>query len=200
MFSNKHNRNKGFSLNEVLISVAIIGVVSTAIGTFQSTLFLKDRSFRGTILATQEARLALRRFLEESRAASQSSVGSYAINSAQDNSITFYADSDGDGLKERYRYFISGTNLNKGVLTPTGSPIGYTGSEKIIYAIHNLSTTTAPIFTYYDTNDATITPPVTASLVRSVRMSVSIAPDLNKASSTISFSTRSTFRNLRDNY
>jgi Tfp pilus assembly protein PilE len=195
------NFKKGLSFVEILVAVTIVSVISIAVGTFQAGIFSNDREFRARILANEESRLTLRRFLEETRMASQSSLGSYAISAASNNSFTFYSDSNSDGLKERFRYFISGRDLVKGVIIPTGNPLVYvSGNEKIQYMVHNISTTTASIFTYYDTNNATMTSPISASLVRSVLVSFSITPDINKASTTINFSTRSTLRNLKDNY
>jgi prepilin-type N-terminal cleavage/methylation domain-containing protein len=189
---------RGLTLSEILVVVAIVSVIMVVVGTFQSGTFKRDRDFRARIMATEEARLGMRRFLEETRMASQSSEGAYAINSAQNNALTFYADTDNDGLKERFRYYISGSSLMKATLKPSGSPLTYTGTEKNHYVAHNISTTTASLFVYYDTNNATITSPVTAALVRSVRLSFYIKLDPNIASSTVPFSVFSTFRNLKD--
>jgi hypothetical protein len=116
--------------------------------------------------------------------------------------MTLYSDSDGDNIKDRVRYFVSGNQLKKGILVPTGSPLDYVpANEKIFTQISSLASTTE-IFTFYDTNNATMTSPATPILVRSVKINVLINLDRqgNAATGTVPFTTIGTFRNLKDNY
>lgn len=197
-----HRKNtSGFTVVELLVSLFIVSMIVGVLALFQTETFKKDRAFRARLVAIQEARLTLRRFLEETRSASPSSIGAYPISLAQDDAFTLYSDVDGDAIKDRVRYFVSGGSLKKGVLKPTGSPLVYNqANEKVFIQISKLATTTN-IFTYYDTNNATMTQPVSPSLIRSARINLTIALDSQYgATTTVLFETRGTFRNLKDNY
>ncbi len=200
MYPHKKNTS-GFTLVELLVSLFIVSIIVVVLALFQTETFKKDRAFRARLVSIQEARLTLRRFLEEARSASPSSTGAYPISLAQADAFTLYSDVDGDAIKDRVRYFVSAGSLKKGVLKPTGSPLVYNqANEKVFTQITKLATTTN-IFTYYDTNNATMTQPVSPSLVRSARINLLIALDSQYgATTTVFFETRGTFRNLKDNY
>jgi type II secretory pathway pseudopilin PulG len=200
MYSSKR-KTSGFTVVELLVSLFIVSMVVVVLALFQTETFKKDRAFRARLVSIQEARLTLRRFLEETRSASPSSTGAYPISLAQADAFTLYSDVDGDAIKDRVRYFVSGGSLKKGVLKPTGSPLVYNqANERVFTQITKLATTTN-IFTYYDTNNATMTQPVSPSLVRSARINLVVALDSQYgATTTVSFETRGTFRNLKDNY
>jgi type II secretory pathway pseudopilin PulG len=200
MYSSKR-KTSGFTVVELLVSLFIVSMVVVVLALFQTETFKKDRAFRARLVSIQEARLTLRRFLEETRSASPSSTGAYPISLAQADAFTLYSDVDGDAIKDRVRYFVSGGSLKKGVLKPTGSPLVYNqANERVFTQITKLATTTN-IFTYYDTNNATMTQPVSPSLVRSARINLVVALDSQYgATTTVLFETRGTFRNLKDNY
>ncbi len=192
----------GFTLAETLVAVAIVSLIAVAIGTFQGDIFRKERIARSRILATEQERITLRRFIEEARNTSMSSTGSYPIVVADSNSFTFYADTDNDNLKERFRYYVDNGNLKKAVMKPVGSPATYTGPEKVTTLVTSIASSTTQIFTYYDTNGVVLPNPANVSLVRSVQMRVSsVVYDVNGlATTTVAQETRATLRNLKDNY
>lgn len=199
-FLRKHNQ--GFTIAETLIMVAIISVISISIGVFQSDIFRKEKIARSRILATEQHRIALRRFVEEARNISMSSTGTYPILTADSNAFTFYADTDNDNLKERIRYYIENGNLKKAVMKPVGSPVTYTGTEKISSVVSSIASSSIQVFTYYDTNGVALSNPATVSSIRSVQMKVSsVILDSNGiATTTVAQETRATLRNLKDNY
>jgi hypothetical protein len=177
--------------------------VVAMVGLFQSNVFTNDRFARTRLLAIEEARTTLRRFLEETRNLSYGHDGSYPITLSNNNAFTFYADVDGDNLKERVRYFTATSSnqivLKKAVLKPTGSPLAYTGVEKVSTLVSDIKNTNQNLFFYYDTSDELLTGTVVPSLVRSTALSLVIGVG-GVTTSSVSFQTRSTFRNLKDNY
>lgn len=195
--------NSGFTAAEILVVIGILSILMLFVGTFQSDIFRKERIARSRILATEQERLTLRRFLEEVRNISNSSTGAYAIALADANEFTFYSDTDNDNLKERFHYYIQSGVLKKGVLKPTGSPAAYTGADKITTLVGLIASSSTQLFTYYDSNGNVLpSPGSTISSIRSVQMSISsVVLDANGiATTTAAQETRATMRNLKDNY
>jgi prepilin-type N-terminal cleavage/methylation domain-containing protein len=195
--------SKGFTLIEILLSVFICSLLIGAVGLFQSSVFTNERFARTRIMAIEDGRTTLRRFLEETRNISYAHDGAYPIALATTSAFTFYADIDGDALKERVRYYLAtsslGVYLKKAVLKPTGSPLGYTGTEKVTTLVSNMKNATQPLFYYYDTAENLITGVINPSLIRSVTLSLVIGVS-GSSTASVSLQNRSTFRNLKDNY
>lgn len=196
------NKKGGFTLVETLF---VIGVFVLIVGAL--TLFSRNVFFYGNYVTTglndsNNGRAAIKNMIAEIRTASTSDNGSYVIALANATAFTFYSDIDDDGLKEKVRYFLNGTLLQKGVIKPTGSPLTYVaGNEKISTIISNVTNTT--IFNYYDENydgtTAALSSPVTISSVRLIKITITIDADPNRAPITTTFSTQVAIRNLKDN-
>ena len=129
-------------------------------------------------------------------------TGAYVINQAEASSFIFYSDIDNDGLKEKVRYFLIGTTLQKGVIKPTGSPLSYNPlNETISTLAENL--TNVSIFDYYDKfYDGTTAPlslPVNTSDIRLIKITIIIDKDPNRSPTAMTFSTEVSIRNLKDN-
>ena len=155
----------------------------------------------GELDSVNIARTALKTMTREMRTASSGSNGAYALSLASSTSITFYSDIYDNGLKEKVRYFLNGTILQKGVLVPTGSPLAYTGSETITTLASNV--TNSSIFSYFDKNydgtTAALTTPVDVSNVRLVKITITTDSDPNRPPSPITSSTQISLRNIKDN-
>lgn len=200
---NKNNlRNEGMTLAEILVAMAIITVIGFAISTFARDLFMYSGTVQSNLSAQQDARQMLRQFASELRIASQSSTGTYPISEASDTAITFYSDLNGDGIKDRVRYYVSGNMIKKDVLVPTGLPLAYTGTPATSIVMRDLSVTTG-IFSYYDKNytgtSAPLGSPVGVSSVRLVKMNITIDRDPNRSPTPINVTTQVVIRNLKDN-
>ncbi|MCR4274705.1 MAG: hypothetical protein NUW02_01495 [Candidatus Campbellbacteria bacterium] len=193
----------GFSLVEALVAMGIFTVIGIAVMTFFSDIFSFSKSAQGQLQIQQELQVLTRRMSAELRAASQSSVGSYALATTSSSTLSFYVDTDNDGVKERIRYFLQGTELKKGTLKPTGSPLAYTGSETTRSMVKNVQATTTPLFSYYDTNYAgTTTPltqPVTVSSVRLVKITIVVDDNALIPPPAIIGTTQISLRTIKDN-
>ena len=97
----KHTNSSGFSLAEIVVTVAIIGVISITVGKFTGDVFSFNRYFTKSLDVAGDARKVLRPMVNEIRSASPSSLGSYAIESAGTNEFIFFSDTDDNGVKER---------------------------------------------------------------------------------------------------
>lgn len=195
---------KGFTLIETLFAVSIFTVVMVVVGMFTRNVFSYRSIFAGGLSAYDDARNVLRPMASEIRSMSQSSIGSYPIETAGDNTLTFYSDTNNDGLRERIRYFLDNGTLKKGTIIPTGNPLVYAGAnEKIKELVHNVKNNGTPIFNYYDTNyngdTPALTQPVNISAVRLIKMTLIVDSDTNRSPIPITVTTQVNIRNLKDN-
>ena len=196
---------KGFTIIELLISIFIISLFAVTATVFERDIFSLNFSLQNNLNAQLDARHIVKNMVAELRATEPSSLGAYPIVLASTTAITFYTDINGDSIKERIRYFLSGTSLKRGVLAPTGNPLTYVdANEKLTTVVSNaVSSSTVPIFQYYSSSYAgTSTPlvqPVNISSVRLVKITVIIEKDPNKSPVPIVVTSQVSLRNLKDN-
>lgn len=154
-YSSTHKRKKifsgGYTFIEVLVVMAIVGVLGITISKFQGDVFSFNRYFSNSLSVGDSAQKLLRPMTAEIRSASPSSNGAYPIDSIADNSFSFYSDIDNDGLKEWVKYTLSGTTLSKETIKPSGNPLTYNSANKItktfMTGVRNI-TDGIPVFTY----------------------------------------------------
>ena len=192
--------NKGFTLFEVVISIGILGMILLVMGLFGVDVYDFGIFLGENLSAQQELQLTLQVMFSELRAMNQSVVGGYALETASGNTISFYSDIDGDGLTDRVRYFLNGNILKKGVIKPSGSPLNYSGTEKITDEIHNIYSAAGNIFSYYDSNytgsEASLPFPINISAVKLIKASVTVDQSPADAASRIDLSISANMRNL----
>lgn len=196
---------KGFTLVELVIVIGIFGLIMVGVSNFQRDVLVNNKYAENSLSSAQDARNILRVMVKELRTASPSNNGAYAIAQAATNTITFFSDTNGDGLKEQIRYFISTTTLMKGSIIPTGSPATYNSASEIFsnlaYNIKNATSTA--LFEYYDDGYAgTTTPltqPVTVTDIRLIKINLMIDADPNKSPIPRTYTSQVNLRNLKDN-
>jgi len=203
---NTSRYKKGITLVELVIAVAIFGLLSVAVGAFARDVFYFNDILQIGLNNVTEARKVLRPFANEVRRAQPSNLGAFSLAQTATSSFAFYSDIDEDGVQERVRYFVEGDEFKKGIIEPTGNPLVYSvANERIIKVIHDV-VPSSHIFSYYDSNyaGATTTPalshPVTPSAVRLVRVDLTVDANPNRAPSLMTITTQVTVRNLKDNY
>ncbi|MEY2664360.1 MAG: hypothetical protein RIT04_168, partial [Candidatus Parcubacteria bacterium] len=94
---------KGMTIIETIIAFAIVGLIVSAIAAFQGNIFTYNKQISNSLITSQDARAILRTMVTELRSASSGSDGSYAIVTAATNTLAFFADTNGDSIKEKIR-------------------------------------------------------------------------------------------------
>jgi prepilin-type N-terminal cleavage/methylation domain-containing protein len=195
---------KGFTLPEILITVAILTLVIGAIGAFQANIFSINRVIQAGINSQYEVKKILRPFTNEVRGATSSDNGSYALAEVGTTTFIFYSNVDADSKIERVRYFLDGQIFKKGITKSSGEPASYNqDNEQIVQVVHDV--VAGNIFEYYDSNydgtasSSALSFPVNPSEVRLVKINIQIDSDPNKEPSPIFVETQVSIRNLKDN-
>ncbi len=195
----------GFTLAELLISIAIIGLFTVTATTFQKDIFALNTVLQGNLNAQLDARHLVKVIVTELRKAGPSALGAYPVAIASSTGITFYSDVTNDGVRDKVRYFVSGNTVRRGVISPTGSPFTYVdANEKLTTIISGfVSSSTAPLFQYFTSSYAgtssAMTIPIDIPSLRLVKVTVIIDKDPIRAPSIIVVTSQVSLRNLKDN-
>lgn len=193
---------KGFTLIELLLGISVFTLIVIALIIFSKNIFNYSSFISSGLNDVNTGRQAMKVMTAEIRTASTASTGAYTIALANSTTFTFYSDIDDDGLKEKVRYFLNGTSLEKGVIKPTGNPLTYNSANEVITTLA-LYVRNTSIFNYYDKNyDGTTAPltlPVNPSSIRLIKITINVDKDLSRPPGESIFSTQISIRNLKDN-
>lgn len=196
---------RGFTIIELIISLTILGAITYVISTFQTDVFSLNTNLQNNLNAQLDARHLIKQMVAELRKTTQSSIGSYAIESASSTAIVFYSDVNNNGSVDRVRYFTSGSTVKKGVVTPSGNPLSYNLNSEVVTTLVSdlVSSSTLPVFQYYpSTYEGTSSPmtyPLSIQSVRLVKITLIIDRDPNRSPVPIVVTSQVSLRNLKDN-
>jgi len=142
---------KGFTLIEILVVAGITVVLAGGLLSLQYILGQTQVAVLRNYTSVDQANANISTMVRELRNLQVADNGAYPLERALDTEIIFYSDYDLDGQAERIRYFLSGTELSKGVIEPTGFPATYpSADEKVKVVAEDVRNGTTPIFYYYN--------------------------------------------------
>ena len=182
--------NSGFTLLEVLVAMGIFLLMIFGVSGIWSYASRSKNVIWEQLSAQNEGRKTVQDFTNELRTATQSSIGSFAIESPTTSSLIFYSNIDSDSWRERVRYFLAGSILKKGVTKPSGNPLSYSSSNEVVVEVaHGVTNGNEPIFTYYGenyngaTSTSTLSYPINVTTIRLVGIKLRLEryPDLSPA-------------------
>lgn len=141
----KKDLKTGFTLIEVMISVAIMTLVFGLIGLFQSDIFSMNNLISGGLNSQYDKKQFVKAFVFELRNATTSPAGDYPLAQAGTSTLVFYSSADND--VEKISYVLDGTNFKKFIIKPTDGNIYNDENKILVKEIQNIESTN--IFEFY---------------------------------------------------
>ena len=189
---------RGMTFIEVLVwisvfTIAMLAIVSTLLSFYKTNTYTIEQAD-----AVTYAQRALEQIVRTIREGAYSSQGAFPIVSLAANDFVFYADVDSDALIERVHYYISGTNLMRGILDPTGDPPDYVGIETASVIAEYVRNTAQGIslFRYYDEIGSEITNYTNWTAVRFVTVNLAVNVNVAALPNQLTLSSSAAIRNL----
>ncbi len=203
---NKFAKQKGFTLIEVMIALAIFVMLIFGVSKMLSDIFINSNQEVISMSNIDQARSALSTFTNEIRNSVTGVDGSYPLNQTGDSQIVFFSNYKvSNSAVARIRYYIDGNILYKGVVLPSGSPLSYNLlNESVKVVATGISNSGSPLFYYYDGNyngnTSALAQPVNINQVRFVKMSLMVLNNIKQNdTSKFSISAGSAIRSVKDN-
>lgn len=200
------SKQKGFTLIEVLVVIAIISLLIFDLSSLASFVFTGSQEQISSSANVDYAMNVVSKFTNEIRNASMGNTGSFSLSKADNAEIIFYSSSGASGGNiNRIRYWLSDGTLYKGVVVPTGSPLTYNLSSESVSVVQiDLVNGQTPLFYYYDGNyngsTEPLTQPVNINQIKFVRINLIVLKQVTKDStSNFTVSSGATIRNLKNN-
>ena len=196
-------RTRGTSAIEVIIYVAVFTLVSMAIMSMTRIVYKTHSFVNSQIVASADIRKSMETMSSLLRKATYSDAGAFPVESMGYNQIVFYANADTDPNIERVRFFLQGNDLVMGVINSSGTPATYNPSNEVLKVIsHNVYNTDMSInlFNFFDKDGNAITDLSDLLSVRTIKITLTVDNDPNKAPNSLQVSTRATVRNIINSY
>jgi type II secretory pathway pseudopilin PulG len=171
-----NNIRPGFTLIEILVTMGIFMMVMMVSGDYVITGLRSTKFNSEQETQVENARSAMSTMTWEIRGANSSQRGDYPLSAVNDNDLVFYADNNDDGLMERIRYFLSGTQLLKVVTRPDASN-NYNSLCSTTTVANYMNNGSVSIFQYYDSNLVQTAVINNIRLIR-IRVRINVTPDI----------------------
>lgn len=205
MHSRRTGHRRGYILTELLVSIAVFGIVLAFFGVMFSHNMRAFNRAKSREYVEEQVTTIVKKISRNIREMRSSDAGAYPLSQATDTSITFFSNIDSDDDIERVRYTLNGTLIELGIIQPTGTPASYPVNNEIVTTIaRGVYNGGQPLFSYFDSSftgsQQPLTLPVNLSSVRVVKVQAFIddSPTQEPAAQELVFYVQ--LRNLKDNY
>ncbi len=190
----------GFTLIETIVVISATALVLITLGSLISYFYKTNAYAFEQSTAVGQARGGVENAVLYLREASYGSDGSYPIKSAATSSITFYANTNNDSVIERVAYTLINKTFYRTVATPTGNPLTYVGASIATSTISMpvVNGTSTPMFRYFNKAGTELFAPIDISEISSIRVTVVVDVNVNRAPVAFTLSGGATLRNLKN--
>lgn len=174
------DKRQGFTILEVLISIALFSVLSLGVIILVSNVFTSANKQSGLLSDQDYARKAVFTLLTELRNAQYGNDGSYPLGNAGDQDLVFYSNPGNQPTAQRIHYFLSNGQLMKGVIQFANNTYA-TSTEVDTVILKDIANGANPIFSYFDssyTGSAIQTPlsqPINVTAAKFIQINLKIA-------------------------
>ena len=190
---------RGFTLVETVVVIALTVLITLTLGSLIVYFYKTNAYALGQSTAVGQARHGVEDAMVHLREASYGSDGSYPIESVATSSIVFYANINNNFFVERVTYSLKNGTFYRTVGEPSGNPPSYVSQTIATTTIATsvVNATSTPVFRYFDSTGAELTPPINISQIASIRTTVVIDVNVNRAPVAFTLSGGATLRNLQ---
>ena len=192
---------RAFTLLETVVVIAITTIVGGALFSMIQSFYRTNDYLLQESAAVQSARQGLGTALKNVREASYGTDGSYPISAAATSSLTFFADTNGDGTVEKVQYSLIAGTLYRVITVPAGNPPSYVGQTQstTTIATYLVNSSTVPLFTYTDSDGVLLSTTTAAdpSQIQTVTATLKVDVDPNRSPLPYTLTSTIALRNLR---
>ena len=185
-------------------TIVVLALFIIIIGALVSSIKFFYRSNRYSLeqtYAVNSARIGIQQMVKYIREAAFSDEGSYPVISMAPSSFSFYSNVDQDVFVEKVRYFLNGTDLDKGVIKSSGDPLIYDSNNEVISVVSDNVRNNADsvvLFSYFDSSGAQITNMASTTDLRFVTINMVTDTDVTQLPSSFTLRSSATLRNVRE--
>ncbi|MBU4216904.1 type II secretion system GspH family protein [Candidatus Parcubacteria bacterium] len=194
-FSSTMKNKTGFTMIELIVVIAVMGVISTMVLNFTVMGLRASRFEAEQAEAVKQARDAMNIMKTEIRGANNSAHGDYPISVITNQEFAFFSDIDKDDVYEKVRYYLDGLELKKAVIEPNISNL-YTDPPVITVIANYVNNQTENVFNYY-TSNYTIAGDINEVRLINMNLKINVTPEISPAD--IYVETDVALRNLKSN-
>jgi prepilin-type N-terminal cleavage/methylation domain-containing protein len=197
--------NKGFTLIEMIIVIGLITVITVGISTAVIWGMRLWNITQDHIKAQDQARTAFQSIIGEIREMQIADNGAYDIETADGDTVVFFANVDSDTKREKVKYELqNGTLYRWYAKSNSSSPPQYPAfSDTTKTTVAKNIVNTGPVFLYYDDTytgtSAPLAEPIQLNEVRLISVHLLIDYDPTRTPAPLELETNITLRNLKDN-
>ena len=179
---------RAFTLIETVVVVAITTIVILALDNLLVYFYQTNTFLFNQAMAVDGARRGIDDAAKYLRQAIPGSDGSYPVITAATSSVAFWADPGNDGTLERVTYLVEDATLYRTLQTSNA-----VATTTLATAVTTSSTT--PLFRYFDASGSELMQPVVTSRIASVETTLVVDADSNRGRSPIILTGAATLRN-----
>lgn len=192
-------KRTAFTLIETLVVLSIMTIVGLAVQTMIQRFYIGNAYVLQGTAAVNSARTGVTTLSSNLREMTYGDDGAYPLAQAATSSVTFYADVDKDGGVERVRVYVIAKTLYRVVTNATSSPPSYTGQTPATTTIATYVSngTSTPLFQYFNESGTELTGVINTSDVASVRTTLMVDINPQRAPDIYTLTQSATLRNLR---